>query len=77
MVPLNIVNSCFESVEKNCLSFLNETSIRPKCGICGSGFPIYPIVPTLLKNIYLLLAAKYLKIGTFSDFDAIFFCKMF
>ena len=47
-----------------------------KC-ICGSGFPTYPIVPILLKNIYLLLAAKYLKIGTFSDFDAIFFVKCF
>ena len=47
-----------------------------KC-MCGSGFPTYPILSTLPKNINLLLEAKYLKTGTFSDFDAIFFVKCF
>ena len=42
---------------------------------CGFGFPTYPIFSTLPYNINLLLRVKYLKIGTFSDFDAIFFVK--
>ena len=37
----------------------------------------YPIFSTLPYNINLLLEVKYLKIGTFSDFDAIFFVKCF
>ena len=39
-------------------------------------FPYLPSSynPTLNINLRLV---KYLKIGTFSDLDAIFFCKMF
>ena len=45
--------------------------------VCGSSFPTYPIFSTLPLNINLLLEVKYLKIGPFSDFDAIFFVKCF
>ena len=44
--------------------------------ICGSGFPAYPIFKPTLNN-YLLLKVKYLNIGTFSDFEAIFFVECF
>ena len=39
--------------------------------ICGSGFPTYPIFQPYPKTINLVLEVKYLKIDTFSDFDAI------
>ena len=45
--------------------------------ICGSGFHTYPIFSTLSQNINLLLEVKYLKIGTFSEFDAIVCVKCF
>ena len=45
--------------------------------ILGSSFPTYPIFLALSWNTNLLLGVKYLKIGTFSDFDAIFFVKRF
>ena len=41
--------------------------------ICGSSFPTYPIFSILPLIINLLLEVKYLKKGTFSYFDAIFF----
>ena len=45
--------------------------LRPKWNIC-----VVPVsLPT--QNINLLLAVKYLKIGTFSYFDDIFFVKCF
>ena len=46
--------------------------------ICGSGCPTHPIFfLTLPLNVNLLFGEKYLTIGTFSDFDAMFFVKCF
>ena len=44
--------------------------------MCGSDFPIL-FFSTLPQNINLLMEVKYLKIGIFSDVDAILFVKCF
>ena len=57
--------------------FCLPRSLRPKWNIYVVLVPYLPYFVNPTQNINLLLEVKYLKIGTFSDFDTIFFIKCF